>query len=78
MSDRPVYAGDPLSLREIEVRDQICLGKTTKEIAEFLNISPRTVEVHRSRVFTKTGAGNAVLLLRLVAGIGNVTREQAQ
>lgn len=69
MSDRPVYFGYPLSLREMEVRDQLCLGKTNKQIAEVLGISARTVEIHRSRIFTKTGTANAVQLLRYVLGL---------
>ncbi len=44
--------------RENEILTHICNGKTTKEIANLLNISPRTVEVHKSNIFYKTGTNN--------------------
>lgn len=41
-------------------------GLTSKQIGKALSISPRTVEVHRARVFEKTQAKNAIdLALRL-------------
>lgn len=47
-----------LSKREKEVLELLCEEYTTKEIAEKLFISPRTVEGHRNRLFDKTGAKN--------------------
>jgi DNA-binding NarL/FixJ family response regulator len=43
------------TLREKEVLTLICNGFSTKEIADKLNISARTVEVHKSNLFLKTG-----------------------
>ncbi|HTY99489.1 MAG TPA: response regulator [Rhodocyclaceae bacterium] len=57
-----------LTPREREVMDRILAGKYNKVIASELNISMRTVEVHRSRVFDKMGVKSAVELARLLAG----------
>lgn len=42
-----------LSAREKEVMDMILEGNTSKEAAQKLSLSPRTVEVHRSNMYTK-------------------------
>jgi len=44
-----------LTEREREVLDQLLLGKTSKEIARMLVISPRTAEVHRRNLLRKMG-----------------------
>lgn len=44
-----------LTEREQEVLDQLLLGKTSKEIARILVISPRTAEVHRRNLLRKMG-----------------------
>jgi RNA polymerase sigma factor (sigma-70 family) len=47
---------DSLSRREREVMALVVSGKANREIAEELGISPKTVEVHRSRVMSKMRA----------------------
>lgn len=47
-----------LSEREKEIMVLICNEFTTKEIAEKLFISPRTVDGHRNRILEKTGCKN--------------------
>lgn len=47
---------DSLSRREKEVMALVVTGKANREIAEDLGISPKTVEVHRSRVMSKMRA----------------------
>ncbi|RDK87014.1 response regulator transcription factor [Marinirhabdus gelatinilytica] len=49
---------DFLTEREQEVLELICQQLTTPEIAKKLFISPRTVEVHRKNLLTKTGVKN--------------------
>jgi len=49
-----------LSVREKEVLNEICLGKSTSEIAESLFISDRTVEKHRAAIVQKTGSKNMI------------------
>ncbi|HHR6078713.1 TPA: response regulator transcription factor [Providencia alcalifaciens] len=44
---------DRLSAREREIMDMILDGNTSRETAEKLSLSPRTVEVHRSNIYTK-------------------------
>ncbi len=51
------------SKREKEVLQQICEGLTTKEIADKLNISKRTVEGHRASLIAKTNTKNTVDLV---------------
>nr|WP_157252071.1 LuxR family transcriptional regulator [Nonomuraea typhae] len=48
--------GGRLSPREREVTRLVALGRTNKEIAEVLFLSPRTVEQHVARVMRKLGA----------------------
>ena len=45
-----------LSEKEIRVLKLMCEEKTTKEIADIVEISPRTVEAIRDKLKTKTGA----------------------
>ena len=40
-------------------------GLDNRSIGERLSISPRTVEVHKSRLMTKLGARNLAELMRL-------------
>ncbi|HSD61107.1 MAG TPA: response regulator [Burkholderiales bacterium] len=55
-----------LTPREREVMDLILAGRLNKLIADELNISMRTVEVHRSRVLEKMGVRSAVELAQLI------------
>ena len=50
------------SEREMEIISLICEGKTSKEIAAELFISPRTVDNHKSNIFEKAGVNNAISL----------------
>lgn len=54
-----------LSPREREVLDGLAKGGSNKEIARTLNISPRTVEVHRMTMMGKIGARSAADAIRL-------------
>jgi DNA-binding CsgD family transcriptional regulator len=45
-----------LSEKELRVLRLMCEEKTTKEIADIVEISPRTVEAIRDKLKTKTGA----------------------
>jgi DNA-binding NarL/FixJ family response regulator len=53
-----VYGGPEadLSEKELRVLRLMCEEKTTKEIADIVEISPRTVEAIRDKLKTKTGA----------------------
>lgn len=56
-----------LSARERDVMDLVLAGKLNKVIAHELNISVRTVEVHRASIFAKMGVRSAVELARLLS-----------
>lgn len=53
-----------LTVREREVLEQAALGLHAKEIAARLAISPRTVEVHKTRIMAKLGVRNVAELVR--------------
>lgn len=55
-----------LTEREREVMRLVMEGLPNKLIADALDISVRTVEVHRSRVFDKLGVKSAVDLVNLM------------
>ncbi|MBX3616295.1 response regulator transcription factor [Nitrosomonas sp.] len=54
-----------LTRREREVMQLAVQGHTNKEIASFLEISHRTVEIHKSKIMQKTGATNLLDLARI-------------
>ncbi len=67
-SRRPVTA--ELSAREREVAALLVDGLTSKEIGRQLNLSPRTVEMHRARLMKKFSAGtSSELVNRLLGGL---------
>jgi DNA-binding CsgD family transcriptional regulator len=47
-----------LSAREVEVIEQLAVGRTNRQIAEDLFISPHTVSYHLRAIFAKTGVAN--------------------
>lgn len=54
-----------LTEREREVLAEAIQGNSNKEIARHLNISHRTVEIHKSKIMQKTGATNLLELARI-------------
>jgi two-component system response regulator FixJ len=70
-ANRVVAKADALSVRERQVLDGLIAGHPNKTIAYDLDISPRTVEIHRANVMTKMGAGSLSDLVRmaLLAGL---------
>jgi len=54
-----------LTEREREIMKLAVAGHTSKEIAQQLDISYRTVEIHRAHVMQKTGASNTLELARI-------------
>lgn len=64
-----------LSKREREVLELLALGTSNKLIARELEISPRTVEIHRSNMMTKLRAGHAAEAVRLWLQSGLETKD---
>jgi two-component system response regulator DctR len=71
MDARHIHTGLQIRLRELTDRERDVLrlvidGLPNKLIADQLDISVRTVEVHRSRVFDKMNVKSAVELANLL------------
>lgn len=45
-----------ISARELDILTELAAGRSNKEIAHNLNVSPNTVKTHVSRLFEKLGA----------------------
>lgn len=58
-----------LTAREREVLELIVAGKLNKQIADVLDISIKTVEVHRARVMEKMGAKSLAALIQRIASV---------
>ncbi len=65
-SDDEKADGPSLTERERQVLELVVEGKSNKEIARALVISPKTVSVHRSNIMAKLGVHNSVELVRYV------------
>lgn len=55
-----------LTQREREIMDLVIAGKKNKNIAGELDISIKTVEIHRGRVMEKMGADSVAALVQMV------------
>ena len=58
-----------LSVRERQIVTHLSHGRTSKEIARTIGISPRTVEFYRSRLLKKFKVGNVTELLAHLGGV---------
>ncbi|MCK8465062.1 PAS and helix-turn-helix domain-containing protein [Aliiroseovarius sp. S1339] len=58
-----------MTMRERQVAKMMAEGLTTKEIARLLEISPRTVDVYRTRLLSKFEARNSIELVARLTGI---------
>ena len=69
----------PLTPREIDVLQGLVRGHPNKTIAYDLDISPRTVEIHRANLMTKLEVASLSEALRIAfaAGLGDNEEEQA-
>jgi DNA-binding CsgD family transcriptional regulator len=55
---RPVGAGHGLTPREVEVLGLVAAGKSDREIAEVLSVSPRTAAHHVANILAKLGVAS--------------------
>jgi FixJ family two-component response regulator len=62
-----------LTQREQEVLSHLVRGKTVKEVAYGLGLSPKTVQVHRANILEKTETRSLVELTRLALVAGHET-----
>jgi len=61
-----------ISPRQREVLKLVAQGKTTREIAAQLGLSPRTVDTHRAELMSRLGVRDAIGLLREATRLGLV------
>ena len=61
-----------ISAREREVLEEIVAGRSNKEIAVRLNVSPNTVKTHVARLFEKLGAKRRTDAIRKARELGIV------
>ena len=73
----PPFDGNPkaqaalgISARELQVLQQIAEGRSNKEIAAALKVSPNTVKTHAARLFEKLGARRRTDALKRARELG--------
>jgi len=60
---------DVLTSSELNVAVAVAAGHSNKQVAARLSVSPRTVEIHLTRVYAKLGLRGRVDLTRLMLGL---------
>ncbi len=63
----------PLTLREQDIARRVAQGQMSKELADELKLSTRTVEKHRANIFKKVGVRDTASLTRWCMVTGLVT-----
>lgn len=66
-SRRPIAVA--LTVREREIARQLAAGRSTKEIARALQLSPRTIDGHRARMLKKVDAHSAGEMISKLVGL---------
>ncbi len=69
-SDGPSGPLAKLSMRQREILQLIAEGRTTKEIASYLNLSVKTVETHRSQLMERLEIHDVPGLVRFAIRVG--------
>lgn len=67
---------DELSPRELETAMLLVQGLRQEEIARRLNLSPKTINTHKSRLFAKLGIDDSIALARMASQYGLVDPSQ--
>lgn len=65
-----------LTPRQCSVLKLMAEGKSTKQVARSLGLSPKTVEFHRARLMERLGIYDVAGLVRLAARVGLVSIDQ--
>jgi DNA-binding CsgD family transcriptional regulator len=61
------HVGDALTPHELQVALQVAEGKTNKEAAAALYLSPKTIEFHLARVYPKLGVRSRAELIKRIS-----------
>jgi two-component system response regulator FixJ len=69
---------NPLTKTEVRILRLVVEGKSSKEIANIIHRSVRTVEVHRSRIMQKLGVNNVIDLVKraVILGLVDIMNER--
>jgi len=67
---RPEEEAIKLTKREIEVLSLVIEGKSSKEVADMLYVSKRTVDFHLANIYDKLQVSNRVQAFRRAARLG--------
>ena len=67
-----------LTKREIEVLTLVIEGKASKEVAELLYVSKRTVDFHLANIYEKLNVSNRVQAFRRAVSLGLISAEPLQ
>lgn len=81
-TSNPSGMGDPLdrlSNRELQVLHMVGEGRSTRETAQFLSLSVKTIESHRQRIKRKLNLGNGSQLVQYAVNwlVGNDNKQSA-
>ena len=68
----PASRVQPLTDRELEVLQWLARGLSSKEVAQTLNISVRTVESHRANLMHKLGVKSVAVLIQVAIREGMI------
>jgi DNA-binding NarL/FixJ family response regulator len=68
-------AVEQLTSRQLEVLQLVAEGKNTKEIADILNVSVKTVEAHRLQLMQRLDIHDVASLVRYAIRSGLVSAE---
>jgi len=66
----PVHDGFALTERELEVVSLLGAGHSVPQMAQLMQISPRTVENHKRRIYVKLGVGNQIRAVSQATSMG--------
>ena len=67
-----------LTKREVEVLTLVIEGKSSKEVAELLYVSKRTVDFHLANIYEKLQVNNRVQAFRRAVALGLITNEMVE
>lgn len=73
-SDEPIK----LTRREIEVLTLVIEGRSSKEVADLLFVSKRTVDFHLANIYDKLQVTNRVQAFRRAVRLGIISQETMQ
>lgn len=68
---------DILTVREVQVLRLILEGRSSKDVAQTLYLSKRTVDFHLARIYEKLNVTNRLQAIRRAAELGLVSGELA-